>query len=169
MPIFLTNSNVFVLGQWRRLQWESREPLCWFWKHCDTWKKRGRLHQQCHVFYLLGWSRRLQLLPLCFVFLTFCLPVSQGWSSFTVGASKFASIAKDNVSVWKAFQTMFLRLIQDHRQQFQPQLSGAAWMCCCSSSACQGVYTDGAWRHPGWTSRRRLQNQHVATVISVMI
>lgn len=27
------------------------------------------------------------------------LPVFQGWSSFTVGASKFASIAKDNVRI----------------------------------------------------------------------
>lgn len=67
MPVF-ANSNVFVLGQWGRLQWESREPLCWFWEHCDTWKKRGRLHQQCHVFYLLGRSRCFQLLSLCVLF-----------------------------------------------------------------------------------------------------
>lgn len=39
----------------------------------------------------------------CHSVLCFCdsfLPFFQGWSSFTVGASKFASIAKDNVSVF---------------------------------------------------------------------
>lgn len=102
MHSFLHISNKFVCfvhGQWRRLQWKSRKPLCWLWEHCDPGEKRGWLHQQCHVFYLLCRSRYFKFIALSFVFLWHFSAIFQGWSSFTVGASKIASIAKDNVSV----------------------------------------------------------------------
>ena len=51
-------------------------------------------------------------LHFCNIFLLFFF---QGWSSFTVGASKFASIAKDNVSVFlEVLQSRSLQLIHDH-------------------------------------------------------
>lgn len=99
--------------QWRRLQWEPGKPLRRVWQHSDTREERRWLHQQCHVFYLFSRSHVFEWVVLFDVFFFSChmflCDFSQGWNSFTVGASKFASIAKDNVSLYLLYN-IFLQL-----------------------------------------------------------
>ncbi|KAF3856116.1 hypothetical protein F7725_016839 [Dissostichus mawsoni] len=58
----------------RGLQWQPRESVCWLWQHRDPEKKEDDFINNAMT------------------------SIYSGWSSFAVGASKIATIAKDNTS-----------------------------------------------------------------------
>lgn len=50
-------------------------------------------------------------LGLCFIYFFVLFFFTQGWSNFTVGASKFASVAKDSVSTFMMFHYQEMKIL----------------------------------------------------------